>query len=93
MDAMYDRNKYIIFKVFITEFHYRYMDKSLNWSINKIIVLSVMYSNHFIQITNKQKLLLSFPHSFSSLLPLFISFCSTSATLLLGNVRVLHTNQ
>lgn len=63
-----------------------YMDKSLNWSINKIIVLSVIYSNNFTQITNRQKLLLSFPHSFSSLLPVFILFCSTSTTLLLGKV-------
>lgn len=88
MDAMYDRNKYIIFKVSITGFGeiFGYVDKSLNWSINKIIVLSIIYSNHFTQITNKQKLLLSFSHSFSSLLPLFIPFCSTSATLLLGNV-------
>ena len=47
MDAMYDRNKYIIFKVFITEFHYRYMDKSFNWSINKIIILCNVFKSFY----------------------------------------------
>lgn len=48
MDAMYDINK-----CYFQGVHYKfgeifgYMDKSLNWSINKIIVLSVIYSNNF----------------------------------------------